>query len=104
MPQPPQSLGLNLSDPLSSDIESAADLFERVFRSVIHAETHPKDLFLSRAQSLQDSLRLVAQVRQHDGLDRRSRPPILEEVAEVRIPILADRALQRDCVLRGLED
>jgi hypothetical protein len=38
------------------------------------------------------------------GLGRSQRATILDEVAEVRVPLLADRGLQRKRLLAGLDD
>ena len=68
------------------------DLFERVLGPVAHAEAHLQDLLLSRRQRLQDPARLVLEVRDEHGLDRRQDLAVLDEVSQMRIFLLADRA------------
>src|SRR6185369_4416839 len=104
MPQLAERLGLDLTDALSGDRERLADLFQGVLGPVAQAEAHLDDLLLARSQGLQESLGLLLQVDVDHGLRRRDHVAVLDEVAEMRILFLADRSLQRDRLLRDLQD
>src|SRR4051794_19474111 len=54
MPQLRQRLGLDLPDPLTSDTELLADLFEGARMAVGQPEPQLDDLFLPLAESVQD--------------------------------------------------
>src|SRR5215468_9674666 len=96
VPELPQGLRLDLPDALARDVEGAADLLERVLGAVAHAEAHLEHLLLARRQRLQDAARLLLQVRHEHRVDRREHAAILDEVAQMRILLLADRGLERD--------
>src|SRR5690242_12134827 len=104
MPQLPQGLRLDLPDALARDVERAADLLEGVLGAVADAEAHLEDLLLAGRQRLQHPARLILEVRHQDRLDRREDLPVLDEVAQMRILLLADRSLERDGLLRDLHD
>src|SRR5690242_17007773 len=104
MPQLPQGLRLDLPDALARDVERAADLLEGVLGAVADAEAHLEDLLLAGRQGLQHPARLILEVRHQDRLDRREDLPVLDEVAQMRILLLADRSLERDGLLRDLHD
>src|ERR671912_454996 len=103
MPQLAQRLGLDLPDPLARDREALAHLFEGVLAPVANAEAHLDDLLLARRERLQHRFGLLAQIQVDDGIRRRDDVPILDEVAEVRIFLLADGCFERDGLLRDLE-
>src|SRR5262245_12783720 len=100
-----QRLRLDLADAFSRDGEVLADLFERVLAAVrAQAEAHLDDLLLARRQRLQNLLRDFAEVDVDDSLGRVLDGLVLDEVAEVRIFLFADRRLQRNRLLGDLED
>src|SRR4029077_1045761 len=57
-----------------------------------------------RRQRLQHLPRLLGEVHVDDGLGRRDHALALDEVAQVRIFLFTDRRLERDGLLRDLED
>src|SRR4029079_6237363 len=99
-----ERLRLDLADALPRDLEVLADLFERVVRLLADAEAHAEDLLLARRQGLQDLTRLLGEVHVDDRLGRADDALVLDEVAQVRVFLLTDRGLERDGLLRDLED
>src|SRR5687767_2943913 len=100
-----ERLGFNLSYALARDGEVLADLFERVLAAVLaEAEAHLDDLLLARGERGQDLVGYLAQVRGDDRVGRVEDGLVLDEVPEVRVLLLADGRLQRDGLLRDLQD
>src|SRR6266545_4469375 len=99
-----QRLGLDLPDALAGDGEVLADLLERVLAAVGQAEAQAQHLLLARRQRVEDLVGLLAQRQADDRLHRRHDLLVLDEIAEVAVFLLADRRLQRDRLLRDLED
>src|SRR4029079_4733619 len=104
MTQLAQRLGLDLADPLASDVELLADLFEGPGTPVLEAEPELQHASLATGQRVEHRLDLLLQELVRRGLGRRKCPAILDEVTEVRILFLADRRLERDRLLRDLDD
>src|SRR6201995_1601417 len=104
MPQLAERLGLDLTDALAGDREALADFLERVLAAVADAEAHLDDLLLARRQRLQHRLGLFLQIEVDHRFGRRHDLAILDEVAKMRIFLLADRGLERNRLLRDLED
>src|SRR5258708_10332212 len=104
MAQIAQRLGLDLRDAFARDGEILAAFLERVLAAVADAEAHLDHLFLARRQRLQDLVRLLLEVQVDHRVRRGYDLAILDEVAEMRILLLADRRLQRDRFLRDLQD
>src|SRR6266498_2162704 len=69
MPKLAQRLRLDLPDALTGDVEGATDLLERVLGSVADAEPHLQDLLLARGERLQNSARLVLQIRHENRVN-----------------------------------
>src|SRR3954470_20894556 len=99
MPQLPQRLRLDLADPFAGDREALTDLFERVLAAVADAKPHLDDLLLARREGFEHRLGLFLEVQIDDRLRRRDHLTILDEVAKMRIFLLADRGLQRNRLL-----
>src|SRR5262245_43465618 len=104
MPQLAQRLRLDLADPLAGDGEVLADLLERVLGAVADAEAHLDHLLLARRQRLEHLIGLFLEVEIDHRVGRGDDLAIFDEVAKVRILLLADRGLERDGLLRDLED
>src|SRR5258708_537737 len=104
MAQLAQRLRLDLPDALARDGEVLADRLERVLAGVAHADAHLDHLFLARRQRLQALIRLLLEVQVDHRVGRGHDLTILDEVAEMRILLLADRRLQRNRLLRDLQD
>src|SRR5216684_3864208 len=99
-----QRLGFDLTDALARDGEALADLLERVLTAVADAEPHLDDLLFARRERLQHRFGLFLQVQVDDRLGGGDDLAILDEVAKMRIFLLADRRFERDRLLRDLED
>src|SRR5262245_48467135 len=93
----PERLRFDLADAFAGDCEMLADLFERVLAAVRpQSEAHLDDLLLARRQGLQNFLRNFTEVDVDDGLGRVLDGLVLDEIAEVRIFLFADRSLEGD--------
>src|SRR5580704_9043950 len=104
MPQLPQRFGFDLADAFAGDREALADFFEGVLAAVFEAEAHFNNFFFARGQRAQDLSSLVLEVHVDDGLGGRNYAAVFDEVAEMRIFLLADGSLEGDGLLRDLED
>src|SRR5258707_14865554 len=104
MSQLSECFGLDLPDALARDREALADLFERVLAAVADAEPHLDHLLLARRERLEHRLGLLLEVQVDDRFGRRDDVAVLDEVAKMRIFLFADRRLERDRLLRNLED
>src|SRR6266480_3493360 len=99
-----QRLRLDLPDALASNAERASHVLERARTTVDQPEPQLDHLLLALRQRVQDRLELFLQqdetgrVGRHDGIR------VFDEVAEVRILLLADRRMQRHRLLRQLLD
>src|SRR5262245_18837322 len=103
MPQLAQRLRFDLPDALARDREALADLLERVLAAVADAEPHLDHLLLTRRERLEHRLGLLLEVEVDHRFGRRHHLPILDEVAEMRIFLLADRRFEGDRLLRDLQ-
>src|SRR6476469_11230863 len=99
-----QRLGLDLADPLASDVELLADLLEGPGTPVLEAEAELEHAPLAAGQRVEHRLHLLLEQLVRRGLGRRQGATVLDEVAEVGVLLLADRGLQRDGLLRDLDD
>src|SRR5262244_2705790 len=104
MPELAQRLGLDLADALARDRELVADLFQRVVLVHADAEAHADYTLLPRRERGERARRGLAQVRLDDGVDRHDRVLVLDEIAEMRILLVADRSFQRQRLLGDLEN
>src|SRR5665213_3972957 len=102
VPQLAQRLRLDLANALARDVELLADLFQRVVGVHLDAEAHPQHLRLARRQRVEDVLADIAQARVDRGVGRRHRRLVLDEVAQMRIVVVADRRFHRDRLLADL--
>src|SRR5262249_8003199 len=98
-----QRLGLYLADALARHRELLADLFQRVVGVHADAEAHTQHALLARRQGREHAGRGFAQVRLDGGVDRQYRVLVLDEIAEGRILLVADRRFERERLLGGLE-
>src|SRR6185437_11802960 len=103
MPQFPQRLGLDLPNPLTSDLEALSHFFQRVFRTIFQPKTHLDHPFFTRRKRAQNLRGVLLQIHTDHRIRRRNRAAIFDEVAEVRILFLADRRFQRNRLLRNLQ-
>src|SRR6266567_7886984 len=91
-----QGLSFNLANALTGDGERPANLLQRPLRAVLHTKAHPDDLLFPRTESSQHTRGPLLQVHVHDRLGGRDFGAVFDEVAEVKIPLLANGRLQRD--------
>src|SRR3981081_2752354 len=96
MAQLAERLGLDLPDALTRDREALTDFLEGVLAAVPDAEPHLDDLFLARRQRLEDRFGLLLEIQVDHRFGRRHHLPIFDEVAQMRILLLADRRFERD--------
>src|SRR6185437_12266861 len=98
-----QRLGLDLADALARHRELLADLLEGVVGVHADAEAHAQHALLARRERSQHPRRAFAQVALDRGLERDDRVLVLDEVAEMRILLVADRRLEADRLLGDLQ-
>src|SRR5256886_8083754 len=99
-----QRLGLDLPYALARDVELLADLLQRVVGGHLDAEAHAQPLGLARRERVEHFFRHVAQAGEGRRVGGRERRLVLDEIAEVRVVVVADRRLHRDRLLGDLED
>src|SRR3954470_9363663 len=98
-----QRLRFDLADALARDLEVLADFLERVVALLADAEAHAQDLLFARRQRRQHLAGLLGEVHRDDGVRRRDDALVLDEVAQVRIFLFADRRLEGDRLLGAIE-
>src|SRR6267143_5503379 len=104
MTQLAERLGFDLADSLARDVERGPHLLQGPRTSVVgQSEPQSDHLRLALAQRFQNFVLFVLQHRERGRLRRRDDARVLDEIAEVRIVVLADRTIQRDRLLRRLE-
>src|SRR5579884_3198668 len=104
MPQLAQRFGFDLADAFAGDGERLPDFFQSMLRSVFKTKAHLDDFFFTRRECTQHLRGLVLEVHVDDGLSGRDHGAVLNEVAKVRVFFFTDGRLQRDWLLRDLED
>src|SRR5512135_2400004 len=99
MTELPQRLRLDLANALARDLEVLTHLFERVVALLADAEAHAEDLLLARRQRLEHLPRLLREVHVDDRLGGRHHALVLDEIAKMRVFLLADGRLEADGLL-----
>src|SRR5438874_5972924 len=99
-----QRLRLDLADALARDRKARPDLLERVVRALPDAEAQPQHLLLPRRERGEHLARLILEVQAHHRVRGRGRRLVLDEVADDRVLLLADRRLEGDRLLGDLHD
>src|SRR5208283_5594847 len=99
-----QGLGLDLADALARDRELLADLLERMVGVHADAKAHAQDALLAWGERGEHPRRRLAQVRLDRCVDRQDGVLVLDEVAEVRILLVADWRLEADRLLGDLQN
>src|SRR6478735_5266748 len=99
-----QRVVLDLADALARDAERPADLLERLRRAAVQAEAERDDLALAERQRVQRLLDVLPAEAQLRRVERALGRLVLDEVAEARVLLLADRLLEADRELRHAED
>src|SRR5258706_16084428 len=90
MAQLAQRFGFYLPDALARDVELLANFFERVIGVHLDAETHAQHLGLARRERIEHVLGRIAQARVDRGIRGRHGRLILDEIAKVRIVVVAN--------------
>src|ERR1017187_2648440 len=103
MTQLSQRLCLDLPDTFSSDSKRLADLFERVLGAVFQPKTHLDHFLFARRERAQDLSRLVLEGDIDHRIRRGDNAAILDEVAQMRIFLFANRRFEGDRLLRDLQ-
>src|SRR5690606_39672035 len=100
-------LGLDLPDALTRHAVDLADLVERLGLAVGEPEAHRHDARLALRERVEDLVQLLLQEREAHRVRRDDRLGVLDEVAELAVPVLAERRVQGDrlaAVLLDLDD
>src|SRR5262249_16225716 len=98
-----QRLCLDLADPLAGDREALAALLERVVGLLADPEPEAQDLLLARGQRGEHLASLLLERQRHGRVGRRQGLPVLDEIAQRALLVVADRGLERDRLLHDLE-
>jgi low temperature requirement protein LtrA len=91
-----QRLLFQLADPLAGQPQRAADLVQRVRVPVVEPEPHGHDRRLTGRQRVQRRTELLRHQLTVDQLGGLRRVDILDQVADGRLAVLADRGVERD--------
>src|SRR5665213_1147958 len=89
MLQLPQRLGLDLPNTFSRHAELLPNLFQSMVGVHADTKTHAQHAFFARGQRGQNPRGGFAQVGLDRGVDREDRVLVLDEIAEVRIFLVA---------------
>src|ERR1700677_3717256 len=80
-----ERFGLYLTNALAGDLEGLADLFEGVLGAVFEAEAHLDHTLFAWGQGAEDLRGVLLKVDADDGIRRRDRHAVFDEVAEARV-------------------
>src|SRR5216683_145520 len=94
-----QGPDLDLTDTLAGERESLAHLLQRALMTVVEPEAQLDHATLPRRERVEHVLHLGVEHGERGGVRGRDCLTVLDEVAEMRVLLLADRGLERD---RGL--
>src|SRR5215208_1364800 len=97
-----QGLHLDLAHPLACDVELAPYLLKSAGPVVLHPKPELDDLALSLGQLVERFPEVQLEERLGDGVRRRRRGGVLQEVTELRGVVVADRRLKADAPLANL--
>src|SRR5438477_6959704 len=104
MAQLAEGLRLDLANSLACHVELATDLLQRARPAVLEPEPELEHASLATRQRVQHRLDLFLEELVRGRFGRSERAAILDEIAEVGVLLLADRRLERDRLLRHLDD
>src|SRR6266576_583311 len=105
MSQLAQRFRFDLADALARHGEMLPDFFKRMFASVgTEAEPHFNNLFFSRRERLQDFFGDFAEISGDNRVGWIGDGSVFDKVAEVRVFLLAYGSLERDRLLRDLQN
>src|SRR3954467_4581555 len=95
--------GLDLPDALASDLENAADLFERVSVAVLQAVPQADDLSLAPGERLQQMVDLLPQDALIGTVHRIVAGLVLEKLAKARILAVTDGPIEADRMAANIQ-
>src|SRR3990172_9308356 len=104
MAQLTQCLGLDLTNPLTRDVEVLPDLFQRVILAIPQAKAHLQHLTLALGEHRQDGLDVLLEQLQRCGVDRLGGRLVFDEIAELARLLGPHRGLERDRLLGDAQD
>lgn len=104
MPQLAECFCLDLSDAFARYVKLSADFFQRVVGVHIDAETHTQDFCLTRCQAFEDFFGYFVQAGVHCRIGKRNIVGIFDEVAQVRIVVVADGGFHRNRLFGDFHD
>ena len=94
----------DLADAFTGNAEDLADLLERMRPAVIHAEAHAQHVCLTLGQRAEDLGQRFGEHRVGRGVDGAGGIVVLDEGADGRILLVADRHVQRQGVVAYVEN
>src|SRR5262245_50766704 len=97
-----QSLRLDLSYSFAGDRALLAHFLERMVGVHADAEAHAQHALLARREAGEHTRGGLAQIRLDRRIERQHRVLVLDEIAEMRILLVADRRLEADRLLGDL--
>ena len=104
MTQLPQCFGFNLANTLAGDPEFLAHFFQRVLSPIFQSKSHLDDALFAGSKHIQNLLGHFFEIDVDDRISRRNDAAIFDAIAKVRIFLFADRRLERNRLLRALEN
>src|SRR5271165_495701 len=88
--------GLDLTDPLPGQVEVLADLLEGPGLAPVEPEAQAQDLALALVERREEAPDLVGQQGDGGHLERRLGRPVLDDVAQLGVAVLAQGLGQRE--------
>ena len=97
-------LGFNLANALTGDVKLFADLFQGVVRAHLDAKSHAQHFGFARRQAVENVLHHITQTGLHGGFDRCGVVGVFDEIAQVRVVIVANRCFHRNWLFGDFHD
>src|SRR3954447_956693 len=95
MAQLAERVRLDLADSLPGEAELVADLFQRSGPTIVEPEPEPDDALLAALEAVEDLGDLLLEHLVRHRVEGRDRVLVLDERAELRVALVADRRLER---------
>jgi len=93
-----------LADPLASDIEDLADIFQCPHFSIVQTKAQTQDVFLAVCQRIQDLIQLLTKDDTSCIVDWVFDHFVFDKVPKMAVIFLTDRRLQRNRLLSNLKN
>src|SRR5450755_2430192 len=84
--------GFDLADALARKVVLLTDLLQGVLALAADPKSQPNHFLFPGREHLQDARRLIANVGLDHGIDGRSDPAVLDQIAQCGLAIAADRS------------